>query len=295
MVENFMRPRDEAEALRIVQANSKARFLAGGTYLLTGQFIREPMDLVSLEAILPTTLSLEKTGQGKMLCIGAGASFQDLVDSPIVPSQIKKACQSMVDRNIRNRATVGGNIGADKSCASLVPLFISLGASYRCSGAKEMEAQAWHLWTRAARSAIQAAKSAKTSGLAQASPSLVLEVRIPLQGETLCAFDRHSRTGCDLSILTCAVSIREKEGNLLPSSLRICMGGLGPHAERNPKLEEEIAGLFKGGILPSKESIEKTAQGCLFAKSDSRGGAEFKILRSAVLLADALHSLEVLA
>jgi hypothetical protein len=33
----------------------------------------------------------------------------------------------------------------------------------------------------------------------------------------------------------------------------------------------------------------------LFAKSDSRGGAEFKILRSAVLLADALHSLEVLA
>ena len=34
----------------------------------------------------------------------------------------------MVNRNTRNRATLGGNLGADKSCSSLIPILIVLGA-----------------------------------------------------------------------------------------------------------------------------------------------------------------------
>lgn len=292
MVENFLRPRDATEALGMLEANPRARFIAGGTYLLTGQFARESMDLVTLETVLPKAIGVEQASQGKLLCIGAGATIRDLLDSSLVPGQLKKACLSMVDRNIRNRATVGGNIGADKSCASLVPLFIALGAAYRCAGGKDVEAQAWHLGMRAAGSAIHAAKA---SGLAQRPPRLVLQVLVPLEDGRLAAFDRYSRTGCDLSVLTCAVSLRKQAGNFDPASLRICLGGLGPNAERYPGLEKDIAGLMKDGNLPSREGVEQAARRRLSARSDARGGAEFKVLRSAVLVADSLHALEVLA
>ena len=42
--------------------------------------------------------------------IGAMSTFQDIVDSPIVPLYLKEACLFMGSRTKRNMATIGGNI-----------------------------------------------------------------------------------------------------------------------------------------------------------------------------------------
>ncbi|TXT50591.1 MAG: putative selenate reductase FAD-binding subunit [Spirochaetes bacterium] len=286
MVETLLTPQDLGQALSMVRTDPAAAFLAGGTYLLTSQFSREKMNLISLDLVTPRSISREATKEGPFLSIGAGATFQDLLDSPIVPKQIKKACSSMVDRNIRNRATVGGNIGADKSCASLVPLFIALGSIYRCAEGMDVEAAAWHKKERVANPSALSAKAAQR---------LVLQVLVPLGRNIFCAFARYSRTGCDLSVLTCAVSAKKKEGLIDPESLALCLGGLGPKAERYTSLERDLAASLVDGAIPDKGTIEALARSHFSPISDTRGSAEFKRLRAGILLADALHSLEALA
>jgi len=272
MVESVARPESLDEAARMAAADPEALFLSGGTYLLAQGEVRSPLRLISIDRLLPRSIGIETSAGGVSLCISAGATFQDILDSPHVFPQLKAACLSMVDRNIRNRATVGGNIGAGKSCSSLIPLFIALDAVYLIQGGNRVRAAEWDASDEGRR--------------------LIIGVEIPLVREVLCAFGRYSRTACDLSALTCAVAARQ---GMEAGSLRICLGGLGPKAARFPELERAIADHVQGGLLPSKEKIEEIAAARLFPRSDARGSAEFKRRRAAVLIADTLHSMEVLA
>jgi putative selenate reductase FAD-binding subunit len=292
MIEIFKKPDSAAQALELAQKNPEWKFIAGGTYLLTPQFSKEKLSLISIEGLVPTAISVEGTGHARYLSIGAGASFQDLLDSEIVPGHIKAACASMVDRNIRNRATLGGNIGADKSCASLVPLCIALGARYLCQDGSLIAAEEWHTSVRMSKSAIQAAKFLPAT--APVPCPLVRSVHIPIAAFVLGAFERYSRTACDLSVLTCAISAVSSTQGIKPDSLRICIGGLGPWAERFLELEKTLAAAMDSRSLPSKEQIETIALGFFNPKSDARGSAEFKRIRAAALVADALHRLKPL-
>jgi len=262
MVNAYFRPKTAEEAARLLASEKDAVLLAGGTYLLTSQFAKKPMAAIAVSGLLPATIERH----GERVIIGADATFQALVEACGLPKALRDAALAMTDRNIRNRATVGGNIGADKSCASLVPFFLVAEARYSRVGALAVGAAEWQ------------AMAAEERGIAAAVEFAAPEAR-------RFAFSRFARTSCDVAVLTCAASAAFEAG--AARGLRIAMGGLGPHARRFPELER----LFEGAALPGKAAIEAAAAPFLAPVADARGGAEFKRARAASLLADVLADL----
>lgn len=264
MVKKYLEPRDADEALALLSQEENARLLAGGTYLLTSRFADLPMTVVSASSFLPKAIE----GDKDRIVLGAGATFQEMLDSTILPEALRNAAFGMVDRNIRNRATVGGNIGADKSCSSLIPFFLAAEATYRRFSASPIGAEEW-----------QALPSVAEKGIVKA-----VEFAVPASRRF--AYGKYSRTSCDIAVLTCAVSADFE--NRVPRHVRIAMGGLSPRSRRFPELEK----LFEGERIPSKAEIEAAAAPLFSPVEDARGSAAFKRLRAAVLLADVISSLE---
>lgn len=286
MVRDYYKPNDIDDALAALAAPG-AVALAGGTFLLAGSlrgagpeiaravdiFGLLPRGVTKLEgAASAGTPAASGSAAGAGWLIGAGTTFQELIDAAETPACLKSAALSMANRNTRNRATVGGNLGANKSCASLVPILLALDASVeyrvRGGGAALKPLEAW----------------------LAAPEGLVLNVIVPAQpaGSRVAAL-RASRTACDLATATAAVRYALDGGTVI--GLRVAMGGFGPHAGLRP----DLAALFDGKPLPPEAEIEAAVRPLLSAKADQRGSAEYKRARGAALLADALHHAEVLA
>ncbi len=285
MVRDYYKPKDIDDALAALAAPG-AVALAGGTFLLAGSLrgggpeIARAVDIFGLlprgvtklegAASAGTPAASGSAADGGWI-VGAGTTFQELIDAAEAPACLKSAALSMANRNTRNRATVGGNLGANKSCASLVPVLLALGASveYRVRGGAPAHKplQTW---------------LAEPEGL-------VMNVVIPAQpaGSRVAAL-RASRTACDLATATAAAHYALEGGKVI--ALRVAMGGFGPHAALRP----DLAALFEGKALPPKAEIEAAVRPLLVAKADHRGSAEYKRARGAALLADALHHAEVL-
>jgi CO/xanthine dehydrogenase FAD-binding subunit len=276
MVNDYIKPASLDAALDIMEAKPGAALLAGGTFILAG-YLRgsgptspakaTPETVVDIGPLLPRMIRKE----AGRLFIGAGLSFQELSEAKAAPVQLRAAALSMANRNTRNRATVGGNLGANKSCASLVPFFLAADAvvAIQRKGEKQTELPL-------------------ASWLA-APQGIVLTVSFPLVAGMLAATARSSRTACDVATSTAAVVYRLEGGTI--RDLRIALGGFGPHARRWPELEAR----FEGKSLPSKTDIEKEVAGFLHVVADQRGSADYKRLRGAALLADVLHAAEVMA
>lgn len=272
MVNEYLRPSTLREALDAKARLKDASYLAGGTYLLSGDYARKPEAVIDVGAILPRSIE-RREGD---LAIGAGATFQDLADSEALESELgpslggallKAAALSMANRNVRNRATVGGNLGAAKSCSSLIPALLALEARLKVSGSHGEGAEA---------------SIVPLPSWLEAPKGLVTEVLLPIEADRQGAFLRWARSSCDLSLLTVAVSFR-KEGERV-AELRVAMGGLSARPRRFPEIES----LFELSPLPPKADIEAFSAPHLSPRSDARGSAEFKRLRAAALLADAL-------
>lgn len=100
-------------------------FLSGGTEILrlnTGVDKNSP-----LIDILPL-LSDEIRKEGDSVLIGASATFALLLSSPVVPNYLKEALCYMPSPQLRNQATIGGNIASWRDDSFLIPTLSASGA-----------------------------------------------------------------------------------------------------------------------------------------------------------------------
>lgn len=100
-------------------------FLSGGTEILrlnTGVDKNSP-----LIDILPL-LSDEIRKEGDSVLIGASATFALLLSSPVVPDYLKEALCYMPSPQLRNQATIGGNIASWRDDSFLIPTLSGSGA-----------------------------------------------------------------------------------------------------------------------------------------------------------------------
>ncbi len=290
MVKEYKRPASIEDALRSLSSAPGSALLAGGTFLLAGysfgsQILRDPGSflaegdsratgspakgpeiVIDIGKLLPAGIEL-KNG---ILKIGAGCTFQALVDSGDAPRIFKTAAQSMANRNIRNRATIGGNLGANKSCSSLVPIFLALDS--------EVEF------------AVKSDKISTCTLLQWLSMphGILLSVSAKIPDGYRGASMRSSRTACDLATSTVAVIYRNDSA--IVRDIRIAIGGFDTKARRFPEIES----MLEGRPMPSASDVEDLAQPFLTAIGDQRGSVEYKKLRGSVLLADALRMAEAI-
>ncbi|MGQ3904763.1 molybdopterin cofactor-binding domain-containing protein [Mixta calida] len=113
------------EALALL-ADGRARPIAGGTDILVqARLTRSPMPLVDISAL--NSLKNIVATEGGGVKIGAGVCFSDLTVHPLIRDSyplLVTACNTIGSLQLRNRATIGGNIVNAAPCADSVPPLI---------------------------------------------------------------------------------------------------------------------------------------------------------------------------
>lgn len=120
-----------AEALLALQKQD-ARPLAGGTDVLVQARLKNtPIPLVDISAIS----EIQQTEmQGEAVVIGAAVCFSDLTANPLIKKYyplLTTACNTIGSLQLRNRATIGGNVVNAAPCADSVPPLIIYDAEVR--------------------------------------------------------------------------------------------------------------------------------------------------------------------
>ncbi|MGC7871020.1 FAD binding domain-containing protein [Desulfosporosinus sp. SYSU MS00001] len=125
----YYQPQRVNEAIEIAHS-SQGMFLAGGTDLVLQMQKRkiQPKALIDLGRI-PELRDIKETKE--YIEIGSMATFSDLGQNQLIAEKAASlwlACQTMGSPQIRNQATIGGNLGNCSPAADGLPPLLALGA-----------------------------------------------------------------------------------------------------------------------------------------------------------------------
>lgn len=130
LVKNFYSPKSIEEALVLLKTEQNSKLIAGGTDLIIDLRNRKitPEALIDISGIKDMQNIWE---EGNILHIGTAATFSSIENNALV----KKYCPCLCDAasqvgavQIRNRATLGGNVANSASAADGVPSLLSMDA-----------------------------------------------------------------------------------------------------------------------------------------------------------------------
>ena len=110
-----------------VALSSKATYLQGGTEVLRLGSSFENDSIIDLNGFI--SRKVEKVGD--KLVIGAGATFQSLIENDLVPAWFKEALGGMASYQLRNMATIGGNIALKRDDSFIIPALVAAGAELK--------------------------------------------------------------------------------------------------------------------------------------------------------------------
>ncbi len=269
MFHEFHVPATAAEAVELRRRHPASLYLAGGAEVNSrGGHVRcapgVQVDRVISLARLPLD-GVHATGYG--VSLGAGTVIQELIENPQVPPLLARAAGQFANRNIRNVATLGGNLAINRSCSNLIPSLLALEARLTVLGADGEKVVPIEEY------------------VAGHDPAhLILSVGIPQNRlEAFWATRKHSRTVNDLSIVSVAVVHEGRRDSL--KRVAVAVGGVAPTAIRLHDLE----GRLEGHPLPDRETIEGLVKRQIQPIDDVRGSAPYKRQVAAAMVGWALH------
>lgn len=133
-IKNIYEPKTLREALELYSQNPEAKLIAGGTDVLIKfhNDVWEEETLISLLELRELkSITLDKHGE---IVIGALSSFHDVMESKIILSRVPmfaQAASTMGGPQIRNMATIGGNLANGAVSADSAPMLLALDARVR--------------------------------------------------------------------------------------------------------------------------------------------------------------------
>lgn len=223
------------EALAAKEANSAATFIAGGTSLIVDRDAREPAGYISLRRIRALQ-EIERRTDG--LFVGAGCTIAALLRDPLVASAslLVEAGRATATRQVRSRATIGGNIAVALPDRSFGPCLLALEASVHVHSREGLRAIPLELYLN------DRVKAAETT-----APEILVGVTVPYTGGR----HHYSRIAADNGGGYATVSVAlllDRERHVV----RIGLGGAGPTACRAHEAEAFAAEALdcKGGSTP---------------------------------------------
>jgi aerobic carbon-monoxide dehydrogenase medium subunit len=265
----YHKPQTLKEACRILEQSENAAPLAGGTDVLVEikKGLRHNDDIVSLAEIQELKLIEEKENR---LFIGAGVTHNELKNSQFVkekyPSLVETA--SMIGtEQIRNTATVGGNLCTGASCCDMAPVLIALNADVEITNTKE----------RRIISLKDFFIFHKETSLNKGE--LMTKIIVPLsEKNTGVGFEKFGlREAASISVASASAFVKVEDGKCVDS--RIVIGAVAPI----PKISEEASNILNGANiteLSEESSVLKEVGEAAAADSlpldDIRGTADFR-------------------
>ncbi|MCX6054276.1 MAG: xanthine dehydrogenase family protein subunit M [Chloroflexi bacterium] len=272
---------DEALIL-LDKYKTKAKIIAGGTDLVLRIQERK---ITGIEVLVDISRVSEiKTIQedDRWITIGAGVTLAELSRSVCINTQatlLSKAAGLIAGKQIRNVATVGGNVVNASPAADLIPALLVLETvviTKKIQGiSREIPLNQFLLGVRKV----------------DLNPDeIVVGFRFPKPaGDAYLVFRKvQPRQAMAISILNMAIYLR-LEANLI-SEVRIAMGSVAPTAVRLLTLESILTGISVDDT--SKISLDEHLQVDLFPISDFRGSREYRLRLAQRLLQNELNDLQ---
>ncbi|MGL4392648.1 MAG: FAD binding domain-containing protein [Fusobacteriaceae bacterium] len=249
MIQKYFLPNSCEEAVKFKKENSSAKYLAGGSELNT-RVNKESYDAL-IDIRLLGLKEIKWNSDETEFSIGANVDFQILVSDKKIPYQIQKAANHMECRNIRNVATIGGNIGAGSTVGDLIPTLMALEAEVKIFGSEK-------------RISVEEYIKNKCEELIEAIIFKKEKLDKKYDSKT------YRRVSSDFSILGAAVCYK-KSGEIF-SEIKIAIGGVGPKVYRAIEVEKELENKKLNKELVMKIMREKIKS----RDSLLRGSADFR-------------------
>jgi CO/xanthine dehydrogenase FAD-binding subunit len=274
-IERAALPRDRFEYVRAEDINHavallnepgvRARVLAGGTDLVL--LMKEERDLCDRVVDITLTPELhEIRREGDVVTIGAGASFTEIIESPVVRETaplLVDACHSVGAPQIRNMGTMGGNVSNAAACADSLPALVCLNATAHAmtpDGALEWSVSDF---------VIRPNKTKLPTGALLTNLSYVA----PAAGSRSVFLKLGRRNALAISRLTVAALGRVDEQGKV-AEVRLVPGSATPQIRRFPKAEARLLGETPSVALC--EDAAHIAVGEMTEITGKRWSSEFK-------------------
>lgn len=226
----------------LAEMGSKARIIAGGTDILAD---RDPQTELLID-LMDSGLDFIRT-EGSSILIGAATSISSIETSPLLQrapySLLARAAGLLGTPQIRNMATIGGNICSPSPCADTAPALLALDAVLCISGpAGERSLNAGGFFKDVKQDALRPGEILTTINLPSFEP-----------GTTGVFYKQGRVAAADLSLLNTAVRINLGEDHHL-KEVRIALGSAAPIPMRATAAEKVLM-----GCRVSPDLIEKAA------------------------------------
>ena len=247
MIEQFLKPASVDEAIRLKsQYGDEAVFMAGGSKLNATPTRTDRTVAISLAGLGLNEIRAD----GGQLHIGATVCLQQLVDDPQTPTALREAAGFVYSRNVRNQATLGGEICAQQDESVLLPVLLAMDARLLFADGQTGELESY---------------------LGERRESLVLAVILPDPARP-CATRKIARSAGGLTVLSAAVA-------LSGTGQCIAAEGVVPRAVRLHEVEQK-------GL--TEVPLELAVSEAVSPQEDVRGSVAYKRYIAGVVVADLL-------
>ncbi len=262
---DYHRPNSAAAALALKSSLQGSRYLAGGTDLLVRikDGVERPAALISLRRI-PELRAIETTATG--LRIGALCPLSDVAAHQDVKERaalLAAAIAEMACVQIRNSATLGGNLCNCSPCADTAPpLFV-------------LEARAEILGSEGTRDVSMAELMVGPGQLGLGADDILTAILIddPPPGAKG-IFLKKTRVSMDLALVNLAALMVLADDGATCESIRLCAGAVGPTPLRLDRVEASLTGQRLTPELIAQ--ARKLAADSVQPISDIRAGADYR-------------------
>ena len=246
----------------------EARLMAGGTDLLVGMTdgLVAPRYLVDIKHI--PELGVLAVGDDGSLRIGACVTVNAILGAKSLPAgmeALREAASTLGTYQVRNRATVGGNLCNASPACDLAPPLLVLGASVRVASSDGER-------TVALRDLFKCPKQTCLT-----ERELVVEIVVPPARGAKSAFAKRQRIrGHDLAVVNAALALTDG------GEARVAVGAVAP----TPLLVEVPMGRAGRG-----DAIAKKVMDSIAPIDDVRGSAAYRRSMVAYLVTELLRRL----
>ncbi len=277
---NYFRASTLEEALELISKLESVKVLAGGSDLLIDLKIRryEVKNVVDISGIKELNFIEDR---GDHIAIGAATKLQDIVESPVIAAKapvLVEAVNEMASWQVRNVATIGGNLCNASPAADTAPPLLVLNAKLRLvslEGEREVPITEFFLGPR---------KTVLRKG------ELLKEIVVPYERGAGASFIKLGRRNAfTLSVVAVATLVKVRNG--IFDDVRVALNSVAPKPVRAVSVEK-----FLKSREISMSAIEEGAKRVLqdiSPISDVRASADYRKEMSVVLTKESLlRSLE---
>lgn len=271
----YFKPKTLSEALSLLEKyDGTARPIAGATDL----FVKKNPEIKQLVDIRDIGLNyIEEDGSD--LVIGATTTLSEIEDSPTVKGGSFRALREAVHQigcvQVRNTATIGGNLCNASPAADSASVLIAMDATARIVGPKgERDVPLEEFFQGPGKTVL-------------GSSDLLKELRIPTPSPNSgIVFMKIGRTAVDIALVNASVRVTFRSKTSICGDARIVLGAVAPVPMRARKAEKLLVGneISDDNIVKVAETAAAETQPI----SDVRASAAYRREMSKVLIRRAI-------